>query len=80
MDLHKAFDSIHWDFIHELLQALKFPKPFIQWIMTCVTNVSFRIQLNGQYHDDIEGKRGLRQGDPLSPFFLSSLWTIYLAS
>jgi len=65
--LHKAFDFIHWDFIHELLQALKFPKPFIQWIMTCVTNVSFRIQLNGQYHDDIEGKRGLRQGDPLSP-------------
>ena len=35
--------------------------------MACVTSVNFRIQLNGQYHDVIEGKRGLTQGDLLSP-------------
>ena len=35
--------------------------------MAYVTSVNFRIQLNGQHHDVIEGKRGLRQGDLLSP-------------
>lgn len=60
MDLQKAFDSIHWDFLQELLQALKFPKMFTQWIMSCVTNVDFHVQLNGQHHRVFEGKREKR--------------------
>ena len=35
--------------------------------MACVTNATSYIQLNGQLHEAIEGKQGLRQGDPLSP-------------
>jgi len=67
IDLKKAFDSIHWPFIWRMLEALKFPNPFIHWIKECVTNVSFNLHLNGQDHGWFKGGRGLKQGDPLSP-------------
>ena len=77
MDLHKAFGSIYWELLQELLQALHFPQLFIRWIMACVTNATFHIQLNGRLHEAVEGKRGLRQEDPLSHYCLCSRWTIY---
>jgi len=67
MDLQKAFDSIHWDFVKEMLESPKFPAVFTKWVMTCVTTVSFRIHINGQDQGRFKGGRGLRQGDPLSP-------------
>ncbi|KAJ8419740.1 hypothetical protein Cgig2_015758 [Carnegiea gigantea] len=39
VDLHKGFDSVHWEFIKELLNALRFPILFTQWIMRCITLV-----------------------------------------
>ena len=41
VDLKKAFDSIHWDFLEDLLKALHFPHIFTKWIMACVSNVNF---------------------------------------
>jgi len=73
IDLHKAFDSIHWEFLWELLRALKFPRLFISWIKTCITTVNFSLHTNGQEHGHFKGGRGLKQGDPLSPllFFIT---------
>jgi len=67
VDLQKAFDSVHWGFLKELLTALKFPHIFTDWILACVTIVHFTIHINGQDHGTFKGGRGLRQGDPLSP-------------
>ena len=67
IDLKKAYDSIHWPFIQELLTRLKFPMEFITWVMACITTTSFLIQLNGKIDGFFSGGRGLRQGDPLSP-------------
>ncbi|KAJ8445791.1 hypothetical protein Cgig2_027872 [Carnegiea gigantea] len=78
VDLHKAFDSIHWDFLKEMLIALKFPKRFITWVLSCVTNVDFSIHLNGQISGEFMGGLGLRQGDPLSPL-LSTISMEYLS-
>ena len=67
VDLRKAFDSIHWEFLETLLSALHFPSMFTQWIMACISNVEFHLHANGRIHGFFKGKRGLRQGDPLSP-------------
>ena len=65
--LQKAFDSVHWDFLCEILKELKFPTTFIHWVMTCVTSVTFNIYLNGLDHGSFKRRRGPRQGYPLSP-------------
>ena len=67
VDLHKAFDSVHWDFLREWLKALSFPPLFIRWVMNCITSVQFTICINGKQGTKFKGKRGLKQGDPLSP-------------
>jgi len=84
IDLQKAFDSVHWDFLWDLLSSLKFPTIFITWIQRCIASVSFSLQLNGQIHGTFKGGRGLRQGDPLSPLmfvitmeYLSRLLQLY---
>ena len=67
VDPRKAFNSIHWVFIEDMLKALHFPYVFTNWVMACVTNVDFHLHLNGCIHGSFNGRRGLRQGDPLSP-------------
>ncbi|XP_074288783.1 uncharacterized protein LOC141613940 [Silene latifolia] len=37
VDISKAFDSIQWPFVQNMLSALNFPPPFIKWVMGCVT-------------------------------------------
>lgn len=66
IDLQKAYDSISWDFLLEVLWGLKFHPCFIHWVMTCITSPSFSLSINGGVHGFIKGRRGLRQGDPMS--------------
>ncbi|XP_074318812.1 uncharacterized protein LOC141655642 [Silene latifolia] len=66
MDIQKAYDTIEWDFLDQMLQALKFPNTFRGWIMQCVTTATYSLNLNGNMFGFFKGQRGLRQGDPLS--------------
>jgi len=52
------------------LRALNFPEIFVRWIMVCISTVTYSILINGRLTDPFEAKKGLRQGDPLSPFFI----------
>jgi len=67
IDLSKAFDHINWLYIRMILTHLGFPIPFIQWIICCITSVSFSAHINGSASYFFHAKRELRQGCPLSP-------------
>ncbi|XP_074277916.1 uncharacterized protein LOC141601525 [Silene latifolia] len=60
------------DFFPELmLVALHFPQKFIELVMTCVSSPSYSLAVNGNNFGFFQGRRGLRQGDPLSPLFFT---------
>lgn len=67
VDIRKAYDSVHWEFLKEMLKELNFPNRFIDWIMACVTTPSYSLCINGSTKGFFHGKQGLRQGDPMSP-------------
>ncbi|GLT48179.1 hypothetical protein SLA2020_218200 [Shorea laevis] len=68
IDLMKAFDSVSWKFILAALEALSFPPVFVNWIKVCITSPIFSIAINGALEGYFPGKKGVRQGDPLSPY------------
>lgn len=68
IDIRKAYDSVDWVFLDDVLRALHFPDKFCKWIMACVTSPAYSIALNGEVRGFFPGMQGLRQGDPLSPY------------
>uniref|UniRef100_A0A0V0IYZ4 Putative ovule protein n=1 Tax=Solanum chacoense TaxID=4108 RepID=A0A0V0IYZ4_SOLCH len=68
IDMQKAYDSLEWHFLEEVLVGLQIPAQFITWIMRCVKTVSYSIMINGSPSKPFQAKRGVRQGDPLSPY------------
>ncbi|XP_022846184.1 uncharacterized protein LOC111368907 [Olea europaea var. sylvestris] len=66
--LKKAYDSVNWDFLKEVLEGLRFLSRFVQWVMECITTPTYSVALNESLHGFFKGRKGLRQGDLLSPF------------
>jgi mannosylglycoprotein endo-beta-mannosidase len=67
LDIRKAFDSIRWEYILDLLRRRGFPAQFRNWITALLSTASSRVILNGIAGPPIIHGQGLRQGDPLSP-------------
>uniref|UniRef100_A0A803QLZ9 Reverse transcriptase domain-containing protein n=1 Tax=Cannabis sativa TaxID=3483 RepID=A0A803QLZ9_CANSA len=68
LDMEKAFDRVEWSFLNQLLSHVGFPASFISLIMRCLSTVQFRLSINGSLTNTFHSTRGIRQGDPLSPY------------
>nr|GFB08322.1 RNA-directed DNA polymerase, eukaryota, reverse transcriptase zinc-binding domain protein [Tanacetum cinerariifolium] len=67
-DFEKAFDSVRWDFLDAVMEKISFGTKWRSWISGCHHNARSSILVNGSPTKEFELQKGLRQGDPLSPF------------
>lgn len=68
LDLQKAYDRVNWKFIQAILLHFSFNDTFTNWIIACISSVSFEVLVNGGKTAIFKPSRGLRQSDPLSPY------------
>ncbi|GJX57973.1 RNA-directed DNA polymerase, eukaryota, reverse transcriptase zinc-binding domain protein [Tanacetum coccineum] len=76
IDIQKAYDTINWDFIKDCLSLVGFHEVMVDWVMTCITSTSFSLCVNGEVCGYFKGGRGLRQGDPISPYIFTLMMEV----
>ncbi|GJT93456.1 RNA-directed DNA polymerase, eukaryota [Tanacetum coccineum] len=68
VDFEKAYDSVRWDFLDDVLYSFGFGSKWRAWIQTCLNSSRGSILINGSPTEEFQFFKGLKQGDPLSPF------------
>jgi len=68
LDLEKAYDHLEWGFIRDTLKLFKFPDRFVSLIVSCVSTTFVSVLFNRGTLDSFQPSRGIRQGDPISPY------------
>ena len=68
LDMRKAYDRVEWNYLEAIMTKLGFHRSWVQMIMRMVTTVSFSVLFNGERLEEFKPSRGIRQGDPISPY------------
>ncbi|KAM0918492.1 hypothetical protein ACQ4PT_009007 [Festuca glaucescens] len=80
LDITRAFDSISWGFLFEVLRHMGFGELFLKWIASLLFTTNTMVLVNGVPGARIHHARGLRQGDPTSPMlFVLGLKVLMIA-
>nr|GEY11028.1 RNA-directed DNA polymerase, eukaryota, reverse transcriptase zinc-binding domain protein [Tanacetum cinerariifolium] len=69
VDFEKAYDSVRWDFVDDILKKFRFGEKWCKWIQSCLHSSRSSVIINGSHTKEFQFHNGLKQGDPLS-FFL----------
>ncbi|XP_062020822.1 uncharacterized protein LOC133737235 [Rosa rugosa] len=67
VDIAKAFDTLHWQFLFQVLERFEFSSRFRNLIQTILNSAKLSVLINGTPQGFFSCARGVRQGDPLSP-------------
>ncbi|GKV40773.1 hypothetical protein SLEP1_g48376 [Rubroshorea leprosula] len=67
-DFEKAFDKVSWDFLDYMMSRMGFCDIWRKWIKECLSSSTVSVLVNGSATKEFKVSKGLRQGDPLSPF------------
>ncbi|GKV19934.1 hypothetical protein SLEP1_g30130 [Rubroshorea leprosula] len=68
VDFEKAYDKVCWKFLDYMMSRMGFDSKWRRWISECLKTAETSILLNGSATRQVKINRGLRQGDPLSPY------------
>ena len=69
VDFEKAYDSVDWVFLEYMMVRVGMCEKWVAWMKACVFGGSMSILVNGSPTEEINIQRGLKQGDPLAPFY-----------
>ncbi|GJZ55791.1 RNA-directed DNA polymerase, eukaryota [Tanacetum coccineum] len=74
VDFAKAYDSIRWDYLEDVLHSFGFGVKWRSWIKGCLSSSMASILVNGSPTSEFQFHRGLKQGDPFGPLLFHSYY------